>query len=60
MLQKTPHNAGDMDVFRIAGNARQNAADAADDELYFHTGAGSLHQLSMTSRSVTEFALIQM
>ena len=45
MLQKTPDDAGDMNVFRLAGHTRQNAADAADDELNFHARARCIRQL---------------
>ena len=45
MLQKPPDDAGDMNVFRLAGHTRQNAADAADDELNFHARARCIRQL---------------
>ena len=51
MLQKASDDAGDMDVIRLARYARQNAADAADDELDLHARAGRLRQL------VNDFAL---
>ena len=44
MLQKAPDDAGDMDILRFTGHTRQDAADAADNELYFHARAGRLRQ----------------
>ena len=51
MLQKAADNTGDMDVFRLTGHTRQDAADAADDELHLHARTGSRRQL------VDDFAL---
>ena len=45
MLQKAADNTGDMDVFRLTGHTRQDAADAADDELNFHARARCIRQL---------------
>lgn len=45
MLQKAADDARDMDMLRLAGHARQDAADAANDELDFNAHAGRFRQL---------------
>ena len=45
MLQIAPHDAADAEVLRFSGHAGQDAADAADDHVDLHAGAGGLHEL---------------
>ena len=45
VLQVTAHNAGDVDIFRVGGDSRPQAADAPEDHLDLNTGAGGLCQL---------------
>ena len=44
MLQKAPDDAGDVNILRFTGHTRQDAADAADDELGLHARAGRFCQ----------------
>lgn len=45
MLQKAPDDAGDIDILRFTGYTRQDAADAANDELNLYACAGRFGQL---------------
>ena len=44
MLQKPAHDGTHADVLRYAGNARAQHADAADDQIDLHAGAGGTIQ----------------
>ena len=45
MLQKASDDAGDMNILRLNDHTRQDAANAANDELDFNARAGSRCQL---------------
>ena len=45
VLQIAAHDAGHMDIFRPGGNPRTQAADAPQDQLDLHPGAGRLREL---------------
>ena len=45
VLQIAAHDAGDVDILRVGGNPRPQAADAPQDHLDLDPGAGGLRQL---------------
>ena len=60
MLQKTPDDRLDADIFRQSGHTRAQAADAADHAHNLRPGLGARYSASISSSSTRLLSLIQM